>query len=182
MAITIFVESCMCEPSGGRFRALRVGLLCLLSALAGTTQAQQLAASYILVDKSDRELTLYRHGEELRRFDISLGVNPVGHKSYEGDRRTPEGIYTIDARNPNSDFHLSLRISYPNRRDTEQALALGLDPCGQIMIHGMPNKTHSPRPEKFTFDWTDGCIAVADDEMEEIWNLVEVGTLIEIKP
>lgn len=171
----------MREASCWHCRALRVGLFSLI-ALAATAHAQQMAASYILVDKSDRELTLYRHGQELRKFAISLGANPIGHKRYEGDRRTPEGIYTIDARNPNSDFHLSLRISYPNRRDADHARALGLNPGGQIMIHGMPNKQRSSTPAKFTFDWTDGCIAVADNEMEEIWNLVEVGTLIEIKP
>jgi murein L,D-transpeptidase YafK len=171
----------MRDASGWHFRGLRVGSLCLI-AVAGSGQAQQMAASYILVDKSDREMTLYRHGQELRRFDISLGANPVGHKRYEGDRRTPEGVYIIDARNPNSSFHLSLRISYPNRRVAESARALGLNPGGQIMIHGMPNDPRSPTPAKFTFDWTDGCIAVADDEMEEIWNLVEVGTVIEIKP
>ena len=171
----------MRDASGWPFRALRAGSLCLI-AVAGSGQAQQMAASYILVDKSDREMTLYRHGQELRRFDISLGANPVGHKRYEGDRRTPEGVYIIDARNPNSSFHLSLRISYPNRRDAESARALGLNPGGQIMIHGMPNDPRSPTPAKFAFDWTDGCIAVADDEMEEIWKLVEVGTLIEIKP
>ncbi len=171
----------MRDASCWHYRALRVGLFSLI-ALAATAHAQQMAASYILVDKSDRELTLYRHGQELRKFAISLGANPIGHKRYEGDRRTPEGIYTIDARNPNSDFHLSLRISYPNRRDADHARALGLNPGGQIMIHGMPNKQRSSTPAKFTFDWTDGCIAVADNEMEEIWNLVEVGTLIEIKP
>lgn len=171
----------MRDASGWHLRALRVGSLCLI-AVAGSGHAQQMAASYILVDKSEREMTLYRHGHELRRFDISLGANPVGHKRYEGDRRTPEGVYTIDARNPNSSFHLSLRISYPNRRDAKGARAMGLDPGGQIMIHGMPNNPRSPTLAKFAFDWTDGCIAVADDEMEEIWNLVEVGTLIEIKP
>ena len=149
---------------------------------SGGLRAQPPSASYILVDKSERQLTLYRRGHVLGRFEISLGSNPQGHKHYEGDRRTPEGIYRIDARNPDSDYHLSLRISYPNKRDTAWARTHGLEPGGQIMIHGMPNDFRLPDSDKFSFDWTDGCIAVADDEMEKIWSLVEVGTLIEIRP
>jgi murein L,D-transpeptidase YafK len=164
----------------GRFMVL-LGLF-VLCGVQQAAHARQTSASYILVDKSDRQLTLYRRGHVLGKFDISLGANPQGHKRYEGDRRTPEGIYRIDARNPDSDFHLSLRISYPNSHDAAWAHARGLQPGGQIMIHGMPNNFRLPDSDKFSFDWTDGCIAVADDEMEKIWNLVEVGTLIEIRP
>ena len=138
-------------------------------------------ASRILVDKSERTLVLFNNGRPIRSYPVSLGRNPVGHKRYEGDKRTPEGIYLIDGKNPNSAFHLSLHISYPNERDTRDARDRGWDPGGQIVIHGLPTgliKTST----KYEYDWTDGCIAVSNAAIEDIWRLVDEGTLIEITP
>ncbi len=131
----------------------------------------------IVVNKGRREMILL-HGESMvRSYRISLGREPVGHKLQEGDGRTPEGRYIIDRRNPKSAYHLSLRISYPNEADRERALTLGVDPGGDIMIHGMPNDGSSREG-----DWTRGCIAVTDAEIAEIWELVADGTAVEIYP
>ena len=117
------------------------------------------------------------HGESVvRSYRIALGAVPSGHKEREGDGRTPEGVYVIDRRNPKSAYHLSLHISYPNEADRERARALGVDPGGDIMIHGMPNGG-----EARSGDWTRGCIAVTNAEIEEIWELVADGTVIEIR-
>lgn len=136
----------------------------------------------IIVNKARRELLLL-HGESvLRTYRIALGRNPVGPKAEEGDGKTPEGRYSIDRRNPNSRFHLSLHISYPNDSDRERACARGVDPGGDVMIHGLRNgEGHIGEAHRET-DWTRGCIAVTDEEMDEIWDLVEDGTPIEINP
>jgi murein L,D-transpeptidase YafK len=135
-----------------------------------------LLANRILVSKSRREMTLLRGESVLRTYRIALGPNPEGHKFQEGDGRTPEGIYSIDRRNPRSKFHLALHISYPNTRDTALAEAAGVSPGGDIMIHGQ--KPENPSPG----DWTQGCIAVTNAEMDEIWSLVPDGAPIEIRP
>ena len=135
--------------------------------------AQQ--ADAIRVSKSERRMQLLRDGKVLRTYRIALGDAPVGHKRQQGDERTPEGDYTISFRNAKSRFHLSLRVSYPNAADRAQAAARGVDPGGDIMIHGNT-------PPGYTSDWTDGCIAVTDAEIEEIWRLVPVGTPIRIDP
>ncbi len=145
-------------------------------ALSSLGHAEPTKASRILVDKSERTLKLIHEGRTFRSYPVALGDNPRGHKLFEGDERTPEGLYLIDGRNPNSAYHLALSISYPNRRDVARATERGLDPGGQIMIHGTPKSSRNRR------DWTDGCIAVSNAAMEEIWRLVDVGTLIEIKP
>ena len=157
-------------------------LLFSTTLFVATAQANSSKANRILVDKSERTLILYRNGQPLRTYPISLGLNPLGHKQYEGDRRTPEGIYRIDARNSDSSYYLSLRISYPNRRDVQSAQKKGRDPGGQIMIHGSPNGRLIKTSANYSYDWTDGCIAVSNAAMEEIWRMVEVGTLIEIAP
>jgi len=137
-------------------------------------------ADFMLVDKSDRVLILYRDGEELRRYGgLQFGDQPRGHKQFEGDERTPEGRYTIDTRNPNSAYHLSLRISYPNADDRAYAEGQGGDPGGDIFIHGQPNSLPFGRVPG---DWTDGCIAVSNAEIEELWSIVPDGTPIEIQP
>ena len=138
------------------------------------------AADFILVDKSDRTLTLYHAGELVKTYQgIGFGDAPVGHKQFEGDERTPEGLYTIDTRNPNSAYHLSLRVSYPNVQDRANAEALGREPGGDIFIHGQPNNMPVGR---IPGDWTDGCIAVSNEEIAELWNAVPDGTPIEIRP
>jgi murein L,D-transpeptidase YafK len=120
-------------------------------------------------------MLLLRGESVLRSYRIALGSDPVGHKLQEGDGRTPEGRYTIDRRNPRSKYHLSLHISYPDADDVARARAAGVDPGGDIMIHGLKDGAHTAG------DWTRGCIAVTDDEMDEIWGLVPEGTTIVIE-
>lgn len=136
----------------------------------------------VIVYKAKRMMTLVSNGEAVRRYTVALGGKPTGHKQREGDERTPEGSYTIDARNPDSDYYLSLRISYPNEEDVKRAESRGMDPGGEIMIHGIGNAQPRTRAMHPSIDWTHGCVAVTDREMEEIWDLVEVGTPIEILP
>ncbi len=135
-----------------------------------------LRADRVIINKARREMLLLRGQSVLRSYRIALGPNPVGHKQQEGDGRTPEGQYVIDRRNLKSRYHLSLHISYPNPRDIECARLLGVAPGGDIMIHGW--KDGQARDT----DWTQGCIAVTDGEMDEIWSLVPDGTAIEILP
>ncbi|HEX7037390.1 MAG TPA: L,D-transpeptidase family protein [Pseudomonadales bacterium] len=139
-------------------------------------------ADRIVIDKSERQLTLMRDGRPLRSYTVALGGAPKGAKRFEGDQRTPEGVYFIDYRNANSQFHRALRISYPNEADRARALDAGLDPGGQIMIHGLKNGQGWLGERHRAGDWTDGCIAVTNDEIEEIWSLVDLGTPVEIRP
>ena len=135
---------------------------------------------YILVDKSDRTLTLFSRGVPLISYlGLQLGGQPVGPKHFEGDERTPEGRYTIDYRNPRSAYHLSLHISYPGAADRDYAEARGYSPGGEIFIHGQPNALAEGREPG---DWTDGCISVSNAEIEELWRMVPDGTPIEIEP
>jgi murein L,D-transpeptidase YafK len=135
-----------------------------------------LRADQIVVNKPRREMLLLRGNVILRSYRIALGREPVGHKQCEGDGRTPEGRYRIDRRNPKSRYYLALHISYPNAEDTERARAAGVEPGGDIMIHGLKDG------ELREGDWTQGCIAVTDQEMDEIWGLVPEGTVIVIEP
>ena len=138
----------------------------------------------VIVHKAKRKMQLMHNGNVYREYKIALGDQPVGHKFREGDERTPEGDYILDWRNPNSNFHKSIHISYPNERDRAFARAMGWSPGGMIMIHGRPNWLTSPAVarEYDNRDWTDGCIAVLNHEMDEIWNLVRDGTPIRILP
>lgn len=133
--------------------------------------------TFIVVDKSDRKMWLLSGDDVLKEYDIELGGNPVGHKQFEGDEKTPEGTYYIDRRNPNSRFHLSLGISYPNAADRAFAASQGRRPGGDIFIHG-----RGDTPGATNADWTLGCIAVRDREMERIYAMVKVGTPIQIRP
>ncbi|WP_228257372.1 L,D-transpeptidase family protein [Marinobacter sp. NP-4(2019)] len=141
-----------------------------------------LSINKVLVRKSERRLYLMDDQEVVRSYRISLGDNPEGHKLYEGDKRTPEGHYQLDWRNADSDFYKSIHISYPNERDQELAEAWGLDPGGSIMIHGLPNDAGDMAFAYTGLDWTNGCIAVTNEEMDEIWSLVSDGTPISILP
>jgi murein L,D-transpeptidase YafK len=127
-------------------------------------------------------LGCFAEGKVLKTYKVALGKHPVGPKTREGDMRTPEGLYRIDGRNAHSQFHKSLHISYPNARDRERAQKLGVKPGGDIMIHGLPNGQGSVGKAHLQSDWTWGCIAVTDEEIEEIWRLVPDGTVIEIRP
>lgn len=139
-------------------------------------------ADLVVVDKSERRLTLLAGGRELRAYRVALGPSPEGHKQQEGDGRTPEGRYVIDWRNAGSSFHRSLHVSYPNARDRRDARRRGVDPGGAIMIHGLPNGMGWLGAEHAARDWTLGCIAVTNEEIEEIWRVVRDGTAIEIRP
>jgi murein L,D-transpeptidase YafK len=139
-------------------------------------------ANLVKIDKSDRTMQLLRNEKIIATYKIALGDNPKGHKQQEGDERTPEGRYIIDWRNPKSGYFLSLHISYPNAHDTARAKAAGYAPGGMIMIHGQPNGYASAAPVLQAFDWTNGCIAVTNAEMKQIWGAVPDGTPIEISP
>jgi murein L,D-transpeptidase YafK len=137
-------------------------------------------AESVLVDKSERKMWLIHEGRKYREYDISLGDSPVGHKEREGDEKTPEGSYIIDYRNPESRFYLSLHISYPREEDEEKAQRKGVMPGGNIFIHGLPNGLEKMSSSYVGRDWTDGCIAVSNQAIEELWVLVQDGTPIEI--
>ncbi|HXB72418.1 MAG TPA: L,D-transpeptidase family protein [Candidatus Acidoferrales bacterium] len=128
-----------------------------------------------MIHKSRREMLLLAGEAVVRQYRIALGRNPVGPKLQEGDGKTPEGRYAIDRRNAKSAYHLSLHISYPDAADRDRARAAGVDPGGDIMIHGLKNG------ERREGDWTQGCIAVSDEEMDEIWKLVADGTRVVIE-
>ena len=156
----------------------------VLVLLASSSVAQQggalPTADFVLVDKSDRVLTLYAEGKPFRRITgVQLGDEPQGHKRFQGDERTPEGRYVIDYANPESSYWLSLHISYPNAADRTYAAARGRSPGGAIFIHGQPNWLPVGR---LPGDWTDGCIALSNAEIEELWRFVPDGTPIEIRP
>lgn len=137
-------------------------------------------ADRLLVDKSDRVLIAYAGNREIVRYtDIRFGDAPTGHKRFEGDERTPEGRYTINGRNPKSAYHLSLRISYPNAADSAYARARGRSPGGDIFIHGQPNAWPGPPIAR---DWTDGCIALSNAGIKQLWDIVPDGIPITIRP
>ncbi|MFY9905884.1 MAG: L,D-transpeptidase family protein [Terriglobales bacterium] len=149
---------------------------------AAVAQNSSLSVDRLVVYKRERKLVLLSQGKEVHSYKVALGSEPVGPKSREGDHRTPEGVYVLDSRSPNSHFYKSLHISYPNAKDTAAAKKLGVSPGGDIMLHGLPKKYAWLGKAHTLHDWTDGCIAVTDEEMDEIWKLVRVGTPIEIKP
>lgn len=143
---------------------------------------QQGPADRILIEKKARRLTLFSKGEVLKTYKIALGGNPIGPKERQGDNKTPEGTYFIDSRNKDSHFHLSLHISYPNESDKQRAKELGVSPGGDIMIHGIKKGFSWVGGSHTEVDWTRGCIAVTDEEIEEIDKLAPNGTIVEIKP
>ncbi len=139
-------------------------------------------ADRVVVAKKDRTLTLMHQGQILKTYKVSLGGEPAGPKVQEGDHKTPEGTYVLDRRNPKSKFYRSIHISYPNEQDRERAAKLGVSAGGDIMVHGLPNGFGWLERVHLERDWTDGCIAVTDREMDEIWDAVADGTVIEILP
>jgi murein L,D-transpeptidase YafK len=163
-------------------RLVVVALLLCASLPFGFAQNVSVGVDRLVVYKRERKLVLWSQGKELRSYKVALGAEPVGPKTRQGDHRTPEGLYILDSRNSNSHYYKAFHISYPNSKDIATARKLGHSPGGDIMLHGLPKeyawvgKTHS------LHDWTDGCVAVSDEEMDEIWKLVRVGTPIEIKP
>ena len=145
-------------------------------------QNPNVAADRVIVYKKERKLVLLSQGKELRSYKVALGGEPVGPKRRQGDHRTPEGSYVLDARNPNSHFYKAFHISYPDPKDIAAAKQLGVSPGGDIMLHGLAKEYAWMGKAHHLHDWTDGCIAVTNNEMDEIWRLVRVGTPIEIKP
>ena len=162
----------------------RATTLCFSVALANALpgNAAPPKAEQLIVDKSRRRLALMANGHTVRSYPISLGANPVGTKQRRGDSRTPEGRYVVAGRNPKSAYHLALRLSYPAPDDVARTRRAGSDPGGDILIHGTPNWLGPLGAALRGSDWTAGCIAVANDDIEEIWNLVADGTPVVIRP
>ena len=164
---------------------MRLIALLLLIAFSSVARAEadiffeDQLADYILVEKSKRKMKLYNNDKVIRVYTISLGKKPVGAKREQGDNKTPEGHYVISGRKSDSAYHLALQISYPDELDAERAHKKGMDPGNRIMIHGLPDDFGT---RKRTRDWTNGCIAVTNGDIEEIWRLVPDDTPIEIRP
>jgi len=165
--------------------ALLIVLLFSISVLGVGSQAKKesiVHADEVIVFKAKRELQLLKDGKVLRSYEIALGTEPIGPKTQQGDHRTPEGNYILDFRNSHSQFYKSIHITYPNSADRTQARKRRVSPGGSIMIHGLPNGMASIGKTHLLRDWTDGCIAVTNEEMDEIWRLDPDGTSIEIRP
>ena len=152
------------------------------SAASASRPAAPVAGDSLVVEKGKRRLVVYYRGEVVRTYYIALGKSPVGDKLRIGDNRTPEGRFFIEGRNPNSRYHLSLRISYPDDAHRVRAAKLGVAPGGDIMIHGLPEEQAAFGAAHRDYDWTNGCIAVTNREIEELWRVIRDGTPIEIKP
>lgn len=167
-----------------------VGMMARADSLSPQTQPVAIRSSdaalpvadRIVVRKAQRRLLLMRGDSILRTYKIALGLNPVGHKERAGDFRTPEGRYRLTRRNPRSDFFLSIQVSYPNDVDLKHAKRNGWDAGGSIMIHGLPNTLKRPPDYYESRDWTDGCIAVSNSDMVEIWLMTPDNAPIEILP
>ena len=136
----------------------------------------------ILVEKSDRKLSVFANSKELKTYRVALGRNPIGAKQEEGDNKTPEGVYKIDGRNAQSNFHLALHISFPSNEDNERAADRGVSAGFDIMIHGIRNGFGWIRAFHRLHDWTAGCIALSDEEIEELWRVTPDGATVEIRP
>lgn len=139
-------------------------------------------ADVVIVEKSQSKLFLMKNGKVIKEYHVVFGAEPKGHKQQEGDERTPEGKYTLDYKKSDSSFYKAIHISYPNKQDIQNAKKIGVSPGGQIMIHGQKNNLRLFSFITQSFNWTNGCIAVKNSEMDEIWKAVDKGTPIEIKP
>lgn len=165
----------------GRVRAVRPLAYALVLLFAVSASGAEKADS-VLVVKSERRLYLMKGGKVLKAYPVTLGAEPKGHKQQQGDERTPEGHYVLDYKNAQSKYYKSIHVSYPNAQDRENARKLGVSPGGDIMIHGLPNGWGWAGPVLQLFPWTDGCIALSNKEMDEVWEAVDMGTPIEIRP
>ena len=172
-------------PRNRRFAAI-VSLVALAILIGGVPDAQQKSAAEkadsILILKKDHTMQLLAGGKVIRTYKVALGRGGLAAKEREGDGRTPEGHYVIDSKNAASHYHKALHVSYPNAEDQKRAAKMHVSPGGAIMIHGLPNGMAWVGAGHRMYDWTLGCIAVTDDEIDEIWNLVPVGTPVEIRP
>jgi murein L,D-transpeptidase YafK len=141
-----------------------------------------LHADRVVVLKKERTLELLSGGKVIKSYKVALGGDPLGPKTRQGEHKTPEGVYVLDSRNSHSQYHKAIHISYPNARDRAVARARGVSPGGDVFVHGLPNGYGWVGTSHRMKDWTDGCVAVTNEEIEEIWKAVEDGTPIEIRP
>jgi len=166
-----------------RFLCRTIGLMLLIATAPAVLHAGEFpVADKVVIEKAARRLHLLQNGEPFRTFEIALGIRPVGDKKREGDFKTPEGSYQLDSRNQNSDYFLAIHVSYPNDEDRREANQLGVSPGGAIMIHGQPNEPTRSEAYYRTQDWTNGCIAVSNSDMIDIWLMTNENTPIEIRP
>jgi murein L,D-transpeptidase YafK len=163
-------------------RLLVAGIFLFTSWFYLFSQNPSAGVDWVVVYKHERKLVLLSQGKEVRTYKVALGGQPTGPKTRHGDHRTPEGSYILDSRNPNSHFYKAFHISYPNAKDLAAAKKSDVSPGGDIMLHGLPKEYAWVGKAHVLHDWTDGCIAVTNEEMDELWKLVRVGTPIEIKP
>ena len=168
-------------------RGAALGILTLLAAVTAyawwpARPGPAATPDRIVVLKSERRLILYRGGAMLREYKVALSRAPLGAKTREGDHKVPEGVYTIDAKNPHSDFHLALHVSYHNARDSANAAAAAVRAGGDIEVHGIKNGLGWLGRFQRWIDWTNGCVALTDPEIEQVYAAVPVGTTIEIRP
>lgn len=180
--LTFFASCCLLPGYAAAGENLKLAVSGYSATTSGAPRPGNIRIDRVVVKKEQRRLYLMASGVPVRSYRISLGDNPVGHKLFEGDERTPEGNYTLDWRNSNSRYHRSIHVSYPNTEDQEEAANWGLNPGGAIMIHGLPNNVGNMAFAYKGLDWTDGCIAVTNAAIEEIWKLVSDGTPIRIIP
>ncbi len=162
----------------GRFFKSSLLFLCLIIPAIGNAET----IDSVLVIKKQRIMMLLKGGDIVKTYRISLGKDPVGHKVKEGDKKTPEGTYYIESRKADSKYYRALKISYPNETDRQKASDMGVSPGGLIMIHGLPKDLESVGRSHRLLDWTDGCIAVTNEEMDQLWDLVPVGIPVIIQP
>lgn len=168
-----------------RIRVLNGATFCLVmlaTSVCGFAADSRLHADRVVVIKHERILQLYKDGQLIKSYKIALGGNPLGPKTQQGDHKTPEGNYTLDRRNARSQFYKSIHISYPNASDRVEARAHRVSPGGDVFVHGLPNGYGWIGSGHRAKDWTDGCVAVTNEEMDEIWTAVADGTPIDIRP
>ena len=166
-----------------RIRVLTgLGVWLLCAAVSAQTTDKALRADQVVVLKKERSLQLLRQGNVIKTYKVALGADPVGPKQRQGDHKTPEGVYLLDSRNPHSQFYKSIHISYPSMRERAAARQKGVSPGGDLFVHGLPKDYGWVGSAHRVKDWTDGCIAVTNQEMDEIWVAVRDGTPIEIRP
>jgi murein L,D-transpeptidase YafK len=166
----------------GGFVIFLTACIGVLAACSSASSAATKHANKIVIEKSKRTLTLMSGSEILKTYKVALGGEPVGAKDRQGDHKTPEGLYSVDRKNPNSKFHRALHLSYPSPADKGKAANLGVSPGSDVEIHGLGALFGWVGSKHLLRDWTDGCIAVTNEEIDEIYPLVEVGTPVEIKP
>lgn len=161
---------------------LPLGSILAFALPVNSSDRNQEKADHILIFKKDHAIELLAKGKVIRTYKVALGRGGLAPKQREGDARTPEGHYVIDAKYEHSAYHKALHVSYPNTEDRRHAINLGVPPGGAIMIHGLPNGKGWVGSRHRLFDWTLGCIAVTDEEIDEVWRLVPIGTPIDIRP